>query len=145
MPSKSMRRATRSARAITRGTDILDLITAQASRKKLIAAAEAGFPPVTAISTALAQTLSPKTARLPPIKRFAGLCVRAVLEDEGFVQAARGIRISNDPVFQSGSTYDRVALGKKASLLQRFVECLSDDEIDDTIALLRQRKGLLTG
>ena len=142
MPSKSMRRATRSARAITRGTDILGLITAQASRKKLIAAAEAGFPPVTAISAALAETLGPKTAKLSPIKRFAGLCVRAVLDDEGFMQAARGIRISNDPVFQSGSIYDRVAVGKKAStLLQRFVECLSDDEIDDAIALLRQRKG----
>src|SRR5215472_9257768 len=103
MPSKSMRRATRSARAITHGTDILDLITSQALRKKLIAAAEAGFPPVTATSAALAQTLGPKTAKLPPNKRFAGLCVRAVLEDEGFMQAARGIRISNDPVFRSGS------------------------------------------
>jgi hypothetical protein len=145
MPSKSMRRATRSAPAIARGKEILGLITLQASRKKLVAAAEAGFPPVTAISAALAEALGPKTAKLPPNKRFAGLCVRAVLEDEGFMQAARGIRISNDPVFQSGSTYERVAVGKKASsLLQRFVDCLSDDEIDDAIALLRQRKGRLT-
>lgn len=142
MPSRSMRRAIRSARAIARGREILDLITAAGMRKKLVAAAEAGFPPVTAVSAALATTLGPKAAKLPPIKRFTGLCVRAVLEDEGFMQAARGVRISNDPVFGTGSTYEPAAVGKKASaLLNRFIECLSDDEIDEAIVLLRQRKG----
>ncbi|MGH6671789.1 MAG: hypothetical protein ACRECV_07420 [Xanthobacteraceae bacterium] len=141
MPSRSMRRAVRSAPAIAKGKEILSLITAPMMRKKLVAAAEAGFPPVTAISADLLEAVGPKTAKLPPIKRFAGLCVRALLEEEGFLQAARGVRMSNDPVFRTGSTYERAAVGKKASaLLNRFIESLTDDEVDDAIILLRQRK-----
>src|SRR5260370_12335652 len=106
MESKAMRRAVRSARAVLHGTRILEFIQRPETRQKLIAAAEAGVPPVTAVSSQIVR-LSQRQAKLSPVKQFVGLCVRAVLEQEGFQGAAKGGRGSKDPIFRTRSTYQR--------------------------------------
>ena len=105
MESKAMRRAVRSARAVLHGVRILEFIRDPRTRQKLIAAAETGTPPTTAISSRLAELVGARDVKLQPVKQFAGVCVRAVLEEEGFQVAAKGVRVSNDPVFRTGSTY----------------------------------------
>ena len=63
MESKAMRRAVRSARAVLHGTRILEFIQRPETRQKLIAAAEAGVPPVTAISSQIVK-LAQREAKL---------------------------------------------------------------------------------
>ena len=142
MVSRSMRRATRSARAVLHGPRILDLVTELKNRRKLIAAAESGVPPVTAISTQLNELIGPKDAKLPPVKQFAGLCISAVLEEEGFAVASKGVRLSNDPIFRTGSTYERLipVASTGPTLLARFVQTLNEEEIEELIRLVHARK-----
>jgi hypothetical protein len=141
MVSRSMRRAIRSAPAVIHGHEILAFTGRQKVRQKLIAAAKAGVPPVTAISPELAALVGPKDVKLPPVKQFAGLCVRAILEEEGFQLADKGVRISKDPVFRTGSTYVRVNDDRAAgrTLLARFVQVLSDEEARELLQLLSNR------
>ena len=82
-----------------------------------------------------------KDAKRPPVKQFAGLCIRAVLEEEGFQLTDKGVRISKDPVFRTGSTYVRVNADQAAgrTLLARFVQVLSDQEARELLQLLRDR------
>jgi hypothetical protein len=139
MESKAMRRAVRSARAVLHGTRILEFIQRPETRQKLIAAAEAGVPPVTAISSQIVK-LAQREAKLSPVKQFVGLCVRAVLEQESFQVAAKGVRVSKDPIFRTGSTYERrPAGGKGRTFLVRMVEALTDQEADELFALLQRR------
>ena len=139
--SKSMRRAVRSAPAVIHGLRILDFVKQPKIRQKLVAAAETGIPPVTAISSQLESLVGPKDAKRPPVKQFTGLCVRAVLEEEGFQLADKGVRVSGDPVFRTGSTYVRVDHDRTVgvTLLARFVQSLTDDEARDALRLLRKR------
>jgi hypothetical protein len=142
MESKAMRRAVRSARAVLHGARILEFIQDPRTRQKLVAAAESGAPPITAISGRLAELVGAKDVKLAPVKQFAGVCVRAVLEDEGFQLAAKGVRVSNDPVFQTGSTYERISVGmtNNATFLTRLVQCMTDDEASEVLELLRRRR-----
>src|SRR5258707_1124622 len=96
MSSKAMRRAVRSARALRDGGRILKFVQEPKTRRLLVAVAESGAPPVTAISSGLQELVGPKEAKLAPVKQFAGMCVRAVLEEEGFERAEPGVRVSND-------------------------------------------------
>jgi hypothetical protein len=137
--SRSMQRARRSARALLHGSEILQFIQAPKTRRLLIAAAESGAPAVTAISEKLLELVGPKDAKLAPVKQFAGLCVRAVLEEEGFEQADAGVRLSNDPVFRTGSVYRRRRDSDSSDLLARFVASLTDDEARRAKILLRRR------
>jgi hypothetical protein len=141
MESKAMRRAVRSARAVLHGARILEFVQDPKTRQKLITAAVAGAPPITAISSRLAELVGVKDVKLQPVKQFAGICVRAVLEEEGFRVAARGVRVSNDPVFRTGSTYERIPVGttKKATFLTRLVQCMTDEEASEVLELLRRR------
>jgi hypothetical protein len=139
MESKAMRRAMRSARAVLHGTHILEFIQRPETRQKLIAAADAGAPPVTAISSQVVK-LAGRDAKLPPVKQFVGLCIRAVLEQEGFQAAAKGVRVSKDPIFRTGSTYERKpAAAKGRVFFARMVEALTDQEADELLALLQRR------
>jgi hypothetical protein len=142
VPSKAMRRATRSARAILHGPKILEQIQQTKVRRLLVAAAQSGVPPVTAISDKLLEILPRKDAKLTPVKQFAGLCVRAVLEEEGFDVAETGVRVSNDPVFRTGATYRRPVAGKSpaVALLSRIIQTLTDEEVEEAVKLLRQRQ-----
>jgi len=141
MESKAMRRAVRSQRAVLHGPAILKFVRRPRTRQKLIAAAEEGAPPITAISSRLVELVGSEDAKLQPVKQFAGVCVRAVLEEEGFQVAAKGVRVSNDPVFRTGSTYERIPVGtiKKTTFLGRLVQCMTDDEASQVLELLRMR------
>lgn len=141
MESKAMRRAVRSARAVLHGVRILEFIRDPRTRQKLVTAAETGAPPTTAISSRLAELVGAKDVKLQPVKQFAGVCVRAVLEEEGFQVAAKGVRVSNDPVFRTGSTYERIPVGttKEVTFLTRLVQCMTDEEARELLELLRRR------
>jgi hypothetical protein len=142
MQSKAMRRAARSARAVLHGPEILELVREPKTRRLLVAAAESGAPPVTAVSDRLLQLIAVKDAKLMPLKQFAGLCVRAVLEEEGFEVAETGVRVSRDPVFRTGSTYRRIQAEQRRSseLLLRFIQSLTDEEARQALRLLRKRQ-----
>jgi hypothetical protein len=140
--SKAMLRAVRSARAVLHGAQILKIMQDPKTRRRLVSAAESGAPPVTAVSAQLEEILGAKDARLQPVKQFAGICIRAVLEEEGFEVSAKGVRLSNDPIFRTGSTYERRANGKaaKETLLVRFISSLSADEVEEALRMLRRRR-----
>lgn len=144
MASKAMRRAERSAPAITHGSQILQLVRDPKIRARLVHAAELGSPPVTAISSDLRKLIGKKaTRRLAPIiKQFSGLCVRGVLEEAGFQLVQRGVRISKDPIFKTASVYRRSDKTEQppTSLLVRFINSLTDDEIIDALTLLQSRR-----
>jgi hypothetical protein len=138
--SRTMRRAQRSARAVLWGKEILKFIQEPRTRRKLAAAAESGSPPVTAISSKLLELVGPTDAKLTPVKQFTGLCVRAVLEEDGFELADTGVRLSKDPVFRTGSVYSRKKNASGATeLLARFVASLTDEEARRLMTLLRRR------
>ena len=140
MASKLMRRAERNARVISRGDDILSLMKKANTRHKLVAAAKAGAPPVTAISAQL-RALVGSDAKLAAVKQFAGLCVRAVLEEEGYELTEKGVRISTDPIFRTGSTYRRAAVRSESDpSWPRFVDMLSEDEAEQLLKALLARK-----
>jgi len=142
MTTKAMRRAMRSARALRHGPEVLALIQEPKTRRLLVDAAERGAPPVTAISHKLLQVVPAKEAKLMPLKQFAGLCVRAVLEEEGFEVAETGVRVSNDPIFRTGSTYQRVKAETSATspLLVRLIDALTEVEARQALNLLRKRQ-----
>jgi hypothetical protein len=137
--SQSMQRARRSARAVPHGTEILEFMQEPKTRRLLVAAAEAGVPAVTAISGKLQALVGLKDVKLAPVKQFTGLCVRAVLEEEGFELAGVGVRLSNDPVFRTGSVYRRHTESNSADLLARIAASLTDDEARRLTTLLRRR------
>ena len=143
---KSMRRARRSARAITHGREILELVQNTRSRKDLVKAAESGSPPVTAISAKLVDLVGLKEAKLAPIKQFTGLCIRAVLEEEGFQVAETGVRLSNDAVFRTGAVYKRLHVENEEApdLLHRIITGLTDEEAKQALMLLEQRTGYVS-
>ena len=141
MPNKAMQRAQRSARAVLHGPKILEFVSTPKVRAKLITAADTGAPPVTAISAALKTLVGTADTKLAPVKQFTGLCVRAVLEEEGFELAETGVRLSNDPVFRTASVYRRTAApGKTDELLVRFIEALTDAEARQALKLLKNRR-----
>jgi hypothetical protein len=143
MRSKAMKRAERSARAVRHGPKILQFIQNDKTRARLAHAAELGSPPVTAISSDLYKLVGKKDAKLPPIKQFTGLCVRAVLEEEGFELVQTGVRVSNDPIFRTGSVYQRSQKHETqpaSDLLARFIQCLNNDEAARALMLLQRRR-----
>jgi hypothetical protein len=141
MESRSMRKARRSAGAINGGVRILNLILSPGIRHKLVAAAEAGSPPVSAISKELLALLG-RQAKLSPVKQYAGVCIRAVLEEEGYELAEKGVHIGRDPVFRTGSTYRRAAAVVAGSdpFWPRFVGALSEEEAEQLMKALLSRK-----
>jgi hypothetical protein len=138
MNSRAMRRAVRSARAVLHGFQILEFAKEPRTRRLLAAAADSGVPPVTAISGKLLQFIPAKDAKLTPLKQYAGLCVRAVLEEEGFEIADTGVRVSKDPIFKSGATYRRVQAEKSGTpaLLVRLILTLTEEEKGEALKLL---------
>jgi hypothetical protein len=139
--TKSMRRARRSARAVLHGPEILEFVSSKEGRRLIFEAAKAGVPPVTALSTAIIEKIGERDAKLIPVKQFIGVCVRAVLEDEGFEIASKGVRVSNDPLFSTGATYQPIrSPSVRLELLERFLRALNDEEVQDAIRILRRRR-----
>ena len=61
---KSMRRAVRSARAVSHGQEILELVRSKECRRLIFEAAKAGVPPVTALSTIIIGEIGEKDENL---------------------------------------------------------------------------------
>ena len=134
---KSMTRARRSAAAVRRGPEILELLLSDEARKALKGAAERGKPPVTAVSDMLFNRFG-KDMVFPPVRQFVGLVVRAILEEEGFRVAESGVRISRDPIFRTGAVYEAIADEKKSGSLDGLVAFLTERLSDSEIGRLRQ-------
>jgi len=120
------------------GQRILDFIRETKTRRSLVKVAETSAPPVTAISDQLIALIGKNQAKAQPVKQFVGICVRAVLEEEGFEVVEKGVRVS-DPIFRSGSTYERAAQSHASTLLERFAASLTDAEARELAKLLRRR------
>jgi hypothetical protein len=137
-----MTRARRSAAAVRSGPEILEFLLSGEARKALKGAAHRGEPPVTAVSEALRKRFG-EDMGFPPVRQFAGLVIRAILEEEGFRVAESGVRISRDPIFRTGAVYEAIADEKKSGSLDGLVafltERLSDSEIGRLRQLLRRR------
>lgn len=140
--SKSMVRAQRAARRVPHGSEILEFLSGPKSRKALVAAAVEGEPPVAAISKEFAALVGPKDLKLAQVKQYAGLCIRAILEEEGFEIERTGVWLGDDPVFSTGSVYRKIASGdgRRSDLLERFVRVLSDEELEILRDLVSRRR-----
>lgn len=140
-PAKAMRRAVRSARAVLHGQEILELVRSKECRRLIFEAAKAGVPPVTALSAIIIREIGEKDARSIPVKQFIGVCVRAVLEEDGFEVASRGVRVSNDPLFSTGATYQPIKPpSARLSILERFLRTLNEEEVREALNYLRRRR-----
>ena len=134
---KSMMRARRSAAAVRCGQEILELLLSEGARRALKGAAERGDPPVAAVSDMLLKRFG-EDMELPPVRQFAGLVIRAVLEEEEFRVAESGVRISRDPIFRTGAVYEPVSDEKKTGSLESLVAFLTETLSDLEIRRLRQ-------
>lgn len=141
----TLRRARRTARAVPDGPAILEYLSGSETRKSLVAAAEAGHPPVAAVSRELVEMIGQQKASLTNVKQFVGLCIRAVLEEEGFSVEGAGVRLSHDAVFKTGSVYRRKEYKDTAptnGLLIRFLDSLNDEEAASALSHLNNRMRL---
>jgi hypothetical protein len=141
--SKAMVRAQRAARRVPHGSEILEFLSSPKSRKALVAAAAAGEPPVAAISKEFAALVGPKDVKLAQVKQYAGLCIRAILEEEGFEIERTGVWLGDDPAFSTGSSYRKAASRTGArgrDFLERFARILNDEEVGILQDLLSRRR-----
>lgn len=144
-PSRAMTRAKRAAHTLNRGNEILEFLSQQAVRVSLIAAAEAGVAPISSVSKILKAKIGDDITSLP-VKSFVGICVRAILEEEGFEVVQKGVRISNDSVFRSGSVYRRVGTngvihqaGEIDKVVKGAIDTLTVDELQATLQYIQKR------
>ena len=138
--SKAMTRARRAAQSVVDGERILQFV--EASRAQLVEAAEQGRPPVAAISAGLAAGF--KEASKLPVRSFVGLCVRAVLSQEGFIVAEKGVRLPNDKIFRTGAVYRRIDADEdrdssKDRLIDAIISSVTRAQAHAIIAGLKQR------
>ena len=133
-------RAERAAATLVKGPEILE--TLKTRRRDLIASAKQSRPPIAAVSEMLLENFGPEIKRLP-VKQFIGLAVRAILEEAGIEVAYSGVRISDDPVFTSGSVYKvRSNEGNGAphidDALERMLKALTPDQATRAFRVLRR-------
>jgi hypothetical protein len=143
-----MLRAKRAARALHRGDEILAFVGQREVRASLVAAAKAGVPPVASISEELKAKIGEEVTSLP-VRSFVGICVRAILEEEGFEVAEKGVRISGDPVFRTGSVYrpvNAVAAYPEGNIkiLKAVLDALDDAEVNFAMSYLRKRSSKIS-
>lgn len=143
MHGKSAARARRTARAIDRGQEILDLLCMPELQAAITATANLGQPPVSAISQRLLDTFGRHTMQTTATKMFVGLCVRAILGEEYELAASR-VRMSNDPLFSTGAVYKKLpqtnSSDEKFLYLHRILRAVDDIELDIAIKILEERR-----
>ena len=141
--SKAMVRAERAARSVVEGKEILDFLKRPPMRKRIAGAADAKVPPVTAVSQALLDQFGKKASDLP-VRSFIGLCVRAILEESGYHVVDKGVRLRDDPIFVTGSVYEKSGDRSAAApghhrLLDAIAENLSREEALYLITKIQKR------
>jgi len=128
---RQMQRAIRMANSIEGGLAVLAFIKQPDAVEALLSAVDRGVPPVSAISRKLCDHFGEETFRPMAMRQLAGVTVRALLDEYGYVVVKRGTRISRDPLFTSGALYAKqnVPPPAEAPLLGRLVDALSVDEL----------------
>lgn len=130
--SALIRKAHRSAKSIVGGEELLKALTSGPYITALEQGVKEEVPPVSKISHMLAERFPGDAPNLKamPVRQFIGSAVRAILSDKGYVVEESGIRIPNDPVFKSGSTYRKTDEEEEDDdILKRFVDMLNPDEL----------------
>jgi len=107
---KLMKRATRAAKSVKGGTDLLNRLKQEDAIDLMIEGVEEEVPSVSKIASIVVEEVgSVAAARLPTIKTLVGLCVRAILAQEGYVKSERGVRTDpksdTDRIFSTGTVY----------------------------------------
>ncbi|TAY16708.1 hypothetical protein ELH91_07935 [Rhizobium leguminosarum] len=105
------------------GDTLLGKLTSQPYINEMKKGVEENVPPVSKISHLLQEHfVSVPDITALAVRQFVGMAVRAILAEEGYEVEERGVRISGDPVFRSGSTYRLVKTDEEEEedLLVRF-------------------------
>lgn len=125
-----MRRVERSARSLTDGDAILSFL--KANRAAIIEGAKGGDPPVSAISEMLKAWGKRYGIAVNnmAVRQFVGAAIRALLEEDGFEVNERGVRLKDDALFTTASTYK---LREETPPVQfdtvaRFLDAMTDEE-----------------
>ena len=111
-------------------------------RAALIAAAATGRVPVGAVSQALLDRFGAEALKGPITRQFIGIAVSALLAEEGYALARPGVRLNGDPLFRAGALFERPSaprVGAEATLLERFVDALTTEELVMAAARIRLR------
>lgn len=135
-------RAERAAKRTPKGEQVWAFLGSSKGRKALLAAVEKGQPPVGAVSAHLIEIVGLKTLDDTKMKQFVGMCVRAIMEEEGYELADTGVWLGNDPLFSTGATYRKASgpiFGTSDDFFERFVAVLTDAEAERISALLARR------
>jgi hypothetical protein len=144
-PSRAMKRALRTAPAVRKGQEMLEIVAKPKTRALLASHAKRGSPPVGAISGQLLKRFGPDV-KLAPVKQFIGICVRAVLEEEGYRVVEKGVRLNGDPVFRTGSVYEPITKepAQTNDALEIMLAALSDSHaLRVALILEKAHPGLL--
>jgi hypothetical protein len=132
-PKAEMRKVRRAAKSLVEGRALLERLTEDDAIELMKEAIEEEVPPVSKISQLLLDDLSDKIEFTSmPVRQFVGQAVKAILVGEGFRVMETGVRISGDPVFRTGSTYEPIEPDEDATddLLARFIATLNNEELD---------------
>ncbi|MGV2100182.1 hypothetical protein [Rhizobium sp. 21-4511-3d] len=127
-----IRKAQRGSRSIVGGEELLKVLTSGPYITALEAGVEEEVPPVSKISHMLKERFPDEVPDLKamPVRQFIGSAVRAILSERGYALDESGIRIPNDPIFTTGSTYRKIEEeDDEEDFLERFVEMLSPSEL----------------
>lgn len=128
-----IRKATRASKSIVEGDKLLSALTSPRYINAMKEGVLEEVPPVSKISHMLKEQFPEKPdLRSTPVRQFIGMAVRAILSDQGYELEESGVRIPDDPVFRSGSTYRPRATSEVEEdddILARFVAMLNPDEL----------------
>ncbi len=127
-----IRKARRASQSIVDGDKLFAKLTSTPYVEAMEKGVIESVPPVSKISRML-QEHFPEEPKLNvlPVRQFIGMAVRAILSEKGYEVEERGVRISGDPVFRSGSTYRLSTTDDEEDddILARFVGMLSVAEL----------------
>lgn len=131
------RKLRRSAAALgDTGGRILEWLHEPEQRAALVRAADSGLPSVAGISAGFVVKFGKNAGKTMVIRQFVGRAVKIIMDEQGYIPADTGVKLSDDPIFRTGTRYaprnERVehpAPNGTAPLLERFVATLNTDEL----------------
>ena len=139
-----MKRAKRSAQRVKDGPEILAVVRSEEARDAMIEAARNDIPSVSGISPILLDRFDDDVVMNVPTRALIGLCVRAVMAEEGYDIAERGVRTdpAQDKVFTTGTVYEKVEVEPEEEVETEF----EDDAaiVDLVVAVCTKKLGELS-
>ncbi len=139
--NRAMHKAEMMSGSVPGGDLILGDIKTRNWRDELARTALAGRPPASVYSNRAIELVGSEAARKAVFRQFVGLCIRAVLEEEGFEVSRPRVRLRDDALFVTGALYQRraSALEARADMLERFLDTLTGDEMKRASSYLRKK------